>query len=351
MFMASNNFKKRVIGFCLVLLIFPLVVSILQITLWIRLVVWITYFLLLIYSGLMLWLYQKIQKQDRKYIQAKGEDILIIAPHQDDCVAIAGGYAVQTVEKGGHVYILYITDGYKEDRVTRRQEAVKAWSTFSRASVTLDFLPYINNKSFLSREEINKGIDEISAYIKKVKPETIFIPLYEGGHYQHDVSNFMVSMAVKKLAIDCTVYESPIYNFFMSFTTTPEKILSGLARFIPLITYDYSPEPVRNDQVYFLEMTDSQLQKKKNIIAEFKTQNPQKLMERWGFGDRYQKLHAYDYSQPPFNYDKSIAKWIHNLKTLPLIGKIMRKVMIWTTTIHPDPHYTMTNIPISSGEI
>ncbi|MEJ2627402.1 MAG: PIG-L family deacetylase [bacterium] len=179
----------------------------------------------LIYCGLILWLYQKIQKQERRYIQAKGEDILIIAPHQDDCVAIAGGYAVQTVEKGGHVYILYITDGYEEDRVTRRQEAVKAWSTFSETSVTLDFLPYINNKSFLSREEIDKGIDEITNYIKRVNPETIFVPLYEGGHYQHDVINYMVSRALKNLAIDCTVYESPIYNFFMSFKTTAMIIL------------------------------------------------------------------------------------------------------------------------------
>jgi hypothetical protein len=92
------------------------------------------------------------------------------------------------------------------------------------------------------------------------------------------------------------------------------------------------------------------LQKKKNIIAEFKTQNPHKLRERWGFCDRFQKLHAYDYKQPPFNYDKSIAKRIHNLKSFPLISRIMRKVMIWTTTIHPDPHYTMTRIPVSSGE-
>jgi len=348
--MPSKDFKKRIMGFSLILLIFLLGVYFIQIPFWIRLVIWIACFLFLICCGLMLWLYQKIQKQDRMYIQAKGEDILIIAPHQDDCVAIAGGYAVQTVEKGGHVYILYITDGYEEDRVTRRQEAVKAWSTFSETSVTLDFLPYINNKSFLSREEINKGIDDINKYIKRVNPETIFIPLYEGGHYQHDVTNYMVSRVLKNLETGCTVYESPIYNFFMSFKTTPEKILSGLARFIPLVTYDYPPEPVRNDQVYYLEMTDSQLEKKKNIITEFKTQNPHKLRERWGFCDRYQKLHAYDYSQPPFNYNKSVAKRIHNLKTLPLIGKIMRKIMIWTTTIHPDPHYTMTSIPISTGE-
>ncbi|MFO7891225.1 MAG: PIG-L family deacetylase [bacterium] len=344
--MPSKNFTKTIVVYDVVLLIFPIIVNIISLTLWIRLLVWIVYLFFIVYSGFILWLYHSIQKKNKTFIQSKGEVILIIAPHQDDCVAIAGGYAVQTVEKGGHVHILYTTDGYQDDKVTRKQEAVKAWSMLGTQSVTLDFLPYNNNASFLYKEEIDKVIDEIGTYILKVRPETIFIPLYEGGHYQHDVTNYMVSKALEKFNVHCSVYESPVYNFYMSLKTTPEKILSGLVRFIPLVSYDYPPEPVRNDKVYFLKMTDAQLQKKKDIISEFKTQTPHKLIERWGFCDRYQKQHAYDYSKPPFNYKKSIAKKVHKMKSLPLIGKVMRKMMIWSTTIHPDPYYTMTKIPL-----
>lgn len=345
-FMSSKNFTITIIGFNLMLLIIPIFFDLMSFSFWILLVVWVIYIVFFLYSMLILWLYQRIQNRHKTFIQSRGEDILIIAPHQDDGVAIAGGYAVQTVEKGGHVYILYTTDGYKDDKVTRKQEAIKAWSILGNQSVTLDFLPYYNNISFLSRREIDKGIDEIGTYIQKVQPETIFMPLYEGGHYQHDVSNYMVNKALEKFNIHSTVYESPVYNFYMSFKTTPEKILSGLVRLIPIVKYHYPPEPVDNEKIYYLNMTEAQLEKKKEIISGFKTQSPDKLKERWGFCDRYQKLHAYDYSKPPFDYDKSIAKKVHGMKSLPLIGNLMQGMMKWTTTIHPDPNYTMTTIPL-----
>ncbi len=345
--MASKNFTLRMIVLILVSSIILIVVFVIPVSLWLKLLVCGVCFLFLMYSAFVMWLFYKIRNQNKTFIQSHGENILIIAPHQDDCVALAGGYAVQTVEKGGHVNILYTTDGYKDDKVTRKQEALDAWSVLGKDSVTIEFLPYTNNESFLTRDEIDEGIDRISTYIKGARPETIFIPLYEGGHYQHDVTNYMVSKALDKLDLRCAVYESPIYNFFMSFKTTPEKILSGLTRFIPLVSYDYPPEPVRNDKVYYLKMTDAQLQKKKEIIVKFKTQSPNKLVERWGFCDRYQRLHEYDYSQPPFDYSRSLAQSVHRMKSWPLIGNIMRKAMIWTATIHPDPDYTMTKIPFA----
>jgi len=343
--MQNKNFTLRITVLILIFLIIPVTFSIVSVPSTIKLLVSAVCFLFIMYSVFVLLLFYKVKNQDKTFIQSHGENILIIAPHQDDCVALAGGYAVQTVEKGGQVNILYTTDGYKDDKFTRKQEAIKAWSVLGDNSVSIEFLSYTNNQSFLSRYEIDEGINKIGEYLKKVKPETIFIPLYEGGHYQHDVTNYMVSKALDNQKLPCTVYESPIYNFFMSFNTTPEKILSGLVRFIPFVSYDYPPEPVRNDTVYYLKMTDEQLQKKKEIIVQFKTQSPHKLVERWGFCDRYQKLHDYDYSQPPFDYSRSLACRIHRMKSWPLIGNIMRKVMIWTVTIHPDPDYTMTKIP------
>jgi len=345
--MASKNFTLRILVLILIFIIIPIVIFVIPVSLWVKLLGCGVCFIFLMYFVFVLWLFYKIRNQNKTFIQSHGENILIIAPHQDDCVASAGGYAVQTVEKKGHVNILYTTDGYREDKVTRKQEALDAWSVLGESSVTIEFLLYTNNESFLTKDEIDKGIDQISKHINKVQPETIFIPLYEGGHYQHDVTNYMVSKALKEINLNCTVYESPIYNFFMSFKTTPEKILSGLTRFIPFVSYDYPPEPVRNDKVYYLKMTDEQLQKKKEIISKFKTQSPQKLVERWGFCDRYQRLHEYDYSQPPFDYTTSIAQRVHTMKSWPLIGNIMRKVMIWTATIHPDPDYTMTKIPFA----
>ena len=299
------------------------------------------------YCLFVFFLWVSIIRKKHRYIHATGEDILIIAPHPDDCVAIAGGYAIQTKEKGGHVTVLYITGGIPNDNPIRRQEAFNAWRTIGVSKESLFFLKHYMSTGLLYREEIDDCIDELKKFIKKIHPKIVFIPLYEGGNYQHDITNYMVSEAINRCSdLEITVYEAPEYNFYFSFRTTPEKILSGFARLIPFINYDYPPEPVRNDTVYYLKMTTEQLQLKKEMLKQFTTQNPKQLVKRFGFVDRYQKLHQYDYAKPPFDYEKSLAKTINRLKALPFIGAIVSKIVIWTKTIHPDPDYVITKIPL-----
>ncbi len=308
------------------------------------LVILSVYFLYCIFV-LLLWI--SIIRRKRHYIHATGEDILIVAPHQDDCVAIAGGYAIQTKEKGGQVTVLYVTGGIPGDNPIRRQEALNAWATIGVSKSSLFFLKHYISTGLVDREEIDVCLNELTKFIEEIQPKTIFIPLYEGGNYQHDVTNYMVSEAINRCNSEITVYESPEYNFYFSFETTPEKILSGFARLIPFISYDYSPEPVKNDTVYYLEMTTEQLQLKRQMLAKFTTQNPKQLVKRFGFTDRYQKLHQYDYAKPPFDYKFSLARKINFVKSLPVVGKFMARAVKWTKTIHPDPNYTMTKILFS----
>jgi LmbE family N-acetylglucosaminyl deacetylase len=290
-------------------------------------------------------LYLNIRARKKNSIITAGEDIVIVAPHQDDCVAMAGGYAIQTLKKGGRVRILYTTDGYENDKNTRKQEGLDAWATIGIKESDIHFLKYHNFIGFLDRNEIDKCIKEIGEYLQKHEPGTIFVPLYEGAHYQHDVTNFMVSQALKDIQFKPAVYEVPIYNYFLSFKTTPEKILSGLMRFFPFITYDYPPEPVMNDPVFVLDMSKKELGLKCEMLSKFRTQNPTMLIKRLCYEDRFQKLHEYDYSKSPFDYEHSLAYRLDKMKPLPIIGKIVSKMFIWTKTIHPDPDYTMTRIP------
>jgi len=303
----------------------------------------IVFYLFISLFSLCLWIRIHIKK--RKYIHAGSEDILIIAPHQDDGVAIAGGYAIQTLEKKGRVNILYVTDGYRNDKVTRKREAIEAWSVIGIEKQAMHFLNHDTRTGLMEKNEIRSCIKEIHDMIISFHPETIFLPLYEGGNYQHDLTNFMIRKAIDQCGYRPTVYEAPEYNFYFSFKTTPEKILSGFARIIPFYQYDYPPEPVRDDTLYYLKMTTEQIRLKKEMLSKFKTQHPENLMERFGFEDRFQKFHAYDYSKPPFDYDRSLAKKINVLKSLPFIGRVLSKAIKWTRTIHPAPNYTITKIP------
>ena len=291
-----------------------------------------------------LWFSVSVRK--KLYIQARGEDILIVAPHQDDGVAIAGGYAIQTVEKGGTVNLIFITDGSEVDKITRRREAVNAWSVIGVPETALHFLKYHTLTGLIDRQEIEKCIGEIEEWVLRIRPGTVFVPLYEGGNFQHDVTNYMVHEVVKRLSWPVTVYEAPEYNFYFSLKTTPERILSGMFKTVPFVRHDYPPESVRDDTLYYLRMSEEQIGLKRKMLSMFFTQNPDHLVERFGFEDRYQILLARDYSRPPFRYDGSLAHKINIIKAMPVVGRIMSKMVKWTKTIHADPDYTMTKIPL-----
>ena len=286
-----------------------------------------------------------LQFKKRSYVSAGGEDILIIVPHFDDCVAVAGGFAIQTREQGGNITILYLTGGNGEEKHMRMHEAFNSWSMNDMTEKALICLDHDMYTAFTDRDEIDSCIEEIEDVIVNTKPGVIFIPLYEGGHYHHDITNYMVTQALKSYNLGVTVYEAPEYNFYFSWKTTPYKILSGLMRLVPFVEHNYPPEPISDSEVYYLKMTEEQLNLKKKMLSKFESQNAKRLIDRFGFEDRYQKLHSYDFSNPPFDYDHSIASRIQRLKEIPLISRPVSRIMKWTKTIHPDKNVYMTRIP------
>ncbi len=297
-------------------------------------------------AAFLLWVWILVRRRRLIPIEAGGEDVLIIAPHQDDCVAIAGGYGLQTKEKGGNVCILYATDGMENGGPARRSEALAAWALAGLKESDIRFLEYPSLTGLTARKEIDACIGVIEAEIRNRKPGTIFTPLYEGGHYQHDVVNYMTAEAVRRSGFKGRVFESPEYNFYLSFRATPEKILSGLLRFVPFATTDYPPEPVRPDPVYRLVMTEGQLRMKRRMMEAFTSQHPDMLVKRFGFEDRFQNMHAYDYTKPPFDYSRSAARFLDGLKRLPAVGAVFSGMFRWTRTIHPDAGVTITRIPM-----
>ena len=56
--------------------------------------------------------------------------------------------------------------------------------------------------------------------LRKCNYDIIFVPLYEGGHYQHDMTNFIVSRACIKSGTKSLLYECPEYNAFYSLKNT-----------------------------------------------------------------------------------------------------------------------------------
>ncbi len=80
------------------------------------------------------------------------------------------------------------------------------------------------------------------------------------------------------------------------------------------------------------------------MLQTFKSQDVKGLLDLYGYKDSYQIYTGYDYSKPPFDYDRSIAKHVNNLKTVPVLRSLLWWFFGKTKTRHPDPQYMITKI-------
>ena len=60
------------------------------------------------------------------------------------------------------------------------------------------------------KEFITDTFNKIKKIVDSKDIDTIFCPAYEGGHQDHDVSNFICS----KFLNECKIFEFAEYNFF-----------------------------------------------------------------------------------------------------------------------------------------
>ncbi|ODS31829.1 MAG: hypothetical protein SCARUB_03041 [Candidatus Scalindua rubra] len=300
--------------------------------------------------------------KDKKFIKVKNDKIVIFAAHQDDGVIMAGGYAMQTIKKGGSVHIVYIFDGEtgngRNRNIVRMNESFKAWKLAGVEKGNILFLDYDQYYGLIDEKEIKSCINDVTDILKKTNFDIIFIPLYEGGHYQHDITNYVVSRAYLRNGMKCKLYECPEYNAYYSIKDTPGKILSLLSKFIPFYEYDSPPSfaaPEKtigeigsgNGNRLYLDMSDDELKLKRKMLTIFKSQDVKGLLNLYGYKDSYQIYTDYDYSKPPFDYENSLARVVNNLKTVPVLRSILWWLFGKTKPRHPDPDFMITRIEMT----
>lgn len=298
------------------------------------------------------YLYSRINiyTEAKKYITAKDDNICIFAAHQDDGVIMAGGYAMQTIKNGGSVNVVYIFDGKtgngRERNIVRMNESFKAWELAEVKKESISFLDYDQYYGLIDKKEIESCINDITDLLKKSNFDIIFLPLYEGGHYQHDITNYVVSRAYIKSGMSGKLYECPEYNMYYSLKHTPGKILSLISKLIPFYEFKTSPSFIKDGNRLYLDMSEKELTLKRKMLQVFESQDVEGLLNLYGYKDSYQIYTEYDYSKPPFDYDGSIAMYVNSLKRVPVLRSLLWWLFGKTKTRHPDPDYMITRIKI-----
>lgn len=246
-------------------------------------------------------LYAYVVSMTKCNITAGKEDVLIFAAHCDDAVIMAGGYAIQITKSGGKVKIVYLTGSD-----VRLQEAYDAWGVIGLGKEDITCLRFDNNVNLTLTDSQNK-IGIITKLIEEFNPSIIFTSIYEGGHRDHDITNYLVSEAVKSLKANILIYECPEYNYYFSFKNTPEKFLDVFSKVIPLFQYHSPPSFIDPSNALYLCMSEEEIETKKNMLRKFITQRPNTLITHFGCNDRFQRYTVHNYYLPPHDYGSKIV--------------------------------------------
>ena len=146
-----------------------------------------------------------------------GERILILAPHPSDEVVGCAAAIGRARAEGAAAHVLYLTTGvppaetlWSWDRerhpalvATRRQEAEAVSATLGVKIAGFRDAPARTLKSNLkgARESIRDALDDLKA-------DMVWVPAYEGGHQDNDVTNSLGNA----LNTDVEVWEFAEYN-------------------------------------------------------------------------------------------------------------------------------------------
>ncbi len=136
--------------------------------------------------------------------------ILILVPHPDDEVVGCAIAAQEARAAGAALFALYLTTGvpprellwpwqrrYYEARVARRrQEAIAAAALLGLQPVGFQPWPSRRLKSCLA-----EALALIEAIIAVYRIEALWAPAWEGGHQDHDVTNFLAARLAHRLPV------------------------------------------------------------------------------------------------------------------------------------------------------
>ncbi len=146
-------------------------------------------------------------------------DILFIIPHPDDEIVGCCSIIKNFLEENKKIHLFFLTNGVlseefmwfwqksknKEMMERRKEEMNKSMEMLGITSYTCQDIPTRTLKM-----KISETFYKIKEFIYSKKIDTIFCPAYEGGHQDHDISNFICS----KLSRLCIIKEFSEYNFF-----------------------------------------------------------------------------------------------------------------------------------------
>ena len=256
------------------------------------------YSMLFVVSGWALW---RIQVLERWLDWDRPHRLLILAPHEDDCVISAGGIGIRNRELNGATRIAYLAaDETQGMPAIRTAEAIAAWQEAGLDAThlhRLDLLPSLHRRD---PQRLRTAAKVLRATIDDFKPTVLVMPMFEGGHIQHDMTAALVGSIVTEQD-SFEIFEAPEYSPHVSLADTPHRIIALATRWLfGLVAYYGPPDGVDDRPILKVRLEGRELATKRRMLRAFASQNAPSLAATRAYPDRLVRWTADSRRRRPF---------------------------------------------------
>ena len=272
-----------------------------------------------IFSIVIIWAKEKTFSHDRP------ERLLVLAPHEDDCVICAGGLAICNQRLGGETFVAYLAEDEKPGMPERRRrEAIAAWQVIGVPAdhlFHLNVLPRLSDRRAWSVEKARKSLRGL---LDSVRPTMVVMPLFEGGHIHHDLTNFVMSFGVD-VQPETHLFEAPEYSPYVSLVNTPHRVIMLCTRWLfGLVAYYPPPDTTDRRQILTLNLSKGEISLKKEMFRKFESQNGWSLAETHSYPDRLLMWQRRPFQSQPFRFAYSYPWLLEKLQQV-FPSKLVRR--------------------------
>lgn len=236
--------------------------------------------------------------------------LLILAPHEDDCVISAGGIGWRNQRLGGVTRIVYLAPDEAPDMAARRaDEARAAWRQAGLQPMDmlhLDLLPPLRQRD---PQRLHAAARTLRSIIDDFQPSTLVMPMFEGGHIHHDMVAALIGLVVTP-SDRFDVFEAPEYSPYASLNVTPHRMISLCSRWLfGLVSYYGPPDGIDDRPILKFRLTPAELEGKRGMLAAFVSQNAPSLVETRAYPDRLARWSPDRRRRYPFDFSGSYLRF------------------------------------------
>jgi LmbE family N-acetylglucosaminyl deacetylase len=267
--------------------------------------------------------------------------LLILAPHEDDCVISAGGLGARNRRLGGATRIVYLAPDEAPGMAERRAaEARAAWHIAGLRDDDirhLDALPLLRQRD---PKKLHATAGLLRSIIDDFKPTVVIVPMFEGGHVHHDMTAALMGKVMTP-ADRFDVLEAPEYSPNASLMYTPHRVITLCSRWLfGLVSYYGPPDGIDGRPVRKICLDAIDLERKRRMLAAFESQNAPSLVATRCYPDRLVSFDMRAQRDTPFDFRWSYLSFVLAARRLLPPRLVDRLFPVQLGTIGREPGLT-----------